>query len=85
MVSYSDYGRKSALLLGHEPLSEERPRRRFRLFAALAAPFKDMDDRALHKKRKQVAARNNSKGNMFVNQTAEPVQLPLRRFARSGD
>jgi hypothetical protein len=66
------------------------PPRTFRLrvlaaFAALAAPFTDMDERALYKKRKHVAVRNNSKGNMFTPRAAAPIQVPVRRFQRSDD
>jgi hypothetical protein len=61
---------------------------RFRLFAALAslaAPFTDMDERALHKKRKHVVVRNNSKGNMFTPRAAVRIDVPVRRFQRSDD
>jgi hypothetical protein len=83
MVSVPDYPRRSSVL--HD-LELERPRkRRFRLFAALAAPFRDMDDRALHKKRKQVEVRNNSKGNLFVPRAAARAEIPVRRFQRGDD
>jgi hypothetical protein len=80
MVSVPDYPRGSSLL--HD-LELERPRKsRFRLFAALAAPFRDVDDRALHKKRKQVEVRNNSKGNLFVPRATAHAEIPVRRFQR---
>ena len=83
MVSVPDYPRRSNVL--HD-LEFERPRkRRFRLFAALAAPFRDMDDRALHKKRKQVQGRNNSKGNSFAPGAAARAEIPVRRFQRGDD
>lgn len=84
MVSATDYPPKSRLLDAHD--DTERPRKwGFRLFAALAAPFRDMDDRALHKQRKHVPVRNNSKGNMFTPHAATPVKVPVRRFARGDD
>jgi hypothetical protein len=83
MVSVPDYPRRSSVL--HD-LEFERPRkRRFRLFAALAAPFQDMDDRALHKKRQEVEVRNNSKGNLFVPRAAARAEIPVRRFQRGDD
>ena len=88
MASITDYPRRSSLLPAHDAEFEEfePPRkRRLGLFAALAAPFRDMDDRALHKKRKQVEVRNNSKGNLFTPRAAAPAQIPVRRFQRSGD
>ena len=85
MVSATDYPSKSGVL-GTRDGSAERPRkRRFRLFAALAAPFRDVDDRAMHKKRAPGAVRNNSKGNVFVRDAVAPVQVPVRRFPRGGD
>jgi hypothetical protein len=83
MVSVPDYPRRSNVL--HD-LEFERPRkRRFRFLAALAAPFQDMDDRALHKKRGQVDVRNNSKGNLFVSGAAARAEIPVRRFQRGDD
>ena len=61
---------------------------RFRVLAALAtlaAPFTDVDERALYKKSKQLAVRNNSKGNMFTPRAAVPIDVPVRRFQRSDD
>ncbi|HWB50577.1 MAG TPA: hypothetical protein VG651_15820 [Stellaceae bacterium] len=85
MVSATDYPSKSRLL-GVKDGVEERPRkRRFRLFSALAAPFRDMDERALHKKRKHAPVRNNSKGNTFTREAATPAPMPVRRFARGDD
>jgi len=80
MVSVPDYPRRSNAL---HHLEFERPRkRRFRFLAALAAPFQDMDDRALHKKRKQVEERNTSKENLFVLSAAAGADIPVRRFQR---
>jgi hypothetical protein len=86
MVSATDYPQRSRLLDTHE-LDGKPPRKpRFRLFAALAAPFRDVDDRALYKKRKQGEVRNNSKGNLFVpGAAAAPARIPVRRFQRGGD
>jgi len=89
MVSATDYPGKSNLR-GHDGAAERPGKRRFRLFAALAAPFQDMDERALHKKRalaevRHTEVRNNSKGNMFTRGTAAPAQVPVRRFPRDGD
>jgi hypothetical protein len=85
MVSYTDYPNRSRLHDDDEYLTEQPRRRRFRLFAALAAPFRDMDDRALHKKYGRDDVRNNSKGNMFTPQAATPVRVPVRRFPRGDD
>jgi len=85
MASVSDYPHRSRLSHTGDLDYEPPRRRRFRLFAALAAPFRDMDDRALHKKRQHVEVRNNSKGNLFAPRAAAPVQVPVRRFPRSGD
>ena len=85
MVSASDYHRKSDLLDSHDTLPERPRKRRFRLFATLAAPFRDIDERALHKKRAPVEMRNNSKGNLFTTRVAAPVKVPVRRFLRGGD
>jgi hypothetical protein len=85
MVSTTDYPRKSGLLANQDAVSERPKKRRFRLFAALAAPFQDMDERALHKKRKHVAVQNNSKGNMYTSRAPAPIGVPIRRFQSSGD
>ena len=85
MVSAADYHRKSGLLDSHDTGSEQPRKRRFRLFAALAAPFRDIDERALYKKRPQIEVRNNSKGNLFTTRAAAPVKVPVRRFRRGGD
>lgn len=82
MVAATDYPSKTRLLDTQETFEDPPRKRRFRLFSALAAPFRDMDDRALHKKRKHVPVRNNSKGNMFTPQAATPTRVPVRRFAR---
>lgn len=65
-------------------------RRRFRLFAALFAPFRDVDDRAVRKKRQNGQIRNNSKGNLFAMGVAAPVKVPVnkvpvKRFPRGDD
>lgn len=81
MVSVPDHPRRSSFL--HD-LESGRPRkRRFRLFAALAAPFRDMDDRALLKKREQVDMRNNVKGNLFAPGAATCAEISLREFPRN--
>ena len=85
MVSATDYPGKSGLLDDHDMAPERPKRRRFRLFAALAAPFRDMDERALHKKRGNVEVRNNSKGNMFTQRAAAPAGVSVRRFQRGDD
>lgn len=86
MVSATDYPRRSGLLGSRDTMIEQPRKRRFRLFATLAAPFKDMDDRALHKKRGGAATpRNNSKGNMFNHNAAAPAKVPVRRFPRGDD
>jgi hypothetical protein len=83
MVSIPDYPQQSSL--PHD-LEFERPRkRRFRLFAVIAAPFRDVDERALHKKRERVEMRNNSKGNLFAPRAAAPAEFPVRRFQRIDD
>jgi len=83
MVSIPDYPRQSDLL---DDLEFKPPRkRRFRLFAALAAPFRDVDDRASHKNLTRSEARNNSKKNMFVPRTAARAEIPVRRFERGDD
>ncbi|HWD57003.1 MAG TPA: hypothetical protein VG308_01895 [Stellaceae bacterium] len=85
MVSATDYPHQSGHLRGHEHETERPRKRRFRLLSALAAPFKDMDERALHKKHGPTEVRNNSKGNVFVRQTAAPAKVPVRRFPRGDD
>ena len=85
MVSATDYPRKSGVLNGHDAASEPPKKRRFRLFAALAAPFRDVDERALYKKQPHGEIRNNSKGNVFATRAAAPVKIPVRRFPRGGD
>ena len=85
MVAANDYPSKTRLLDTHEAFDDRPRKRRFRLFSALAAPFRDMDDRALHKKRKHVPIRNNSKGNMFTPRAATPTPVPVRRFGRGDD
>jgi hypothetical protein len=85
MVAATDHPPKTRLLDTEEILADRPRKGPFRLFAALAAPFRDMDDRALHKKRKHAPARNNSKGNMFTPHAAAPVLVPVRQFARGDD
>ena len=82
MVSATDFTGKKA---GADVATTKPPKRRFRLFAALAAPFKDVDDRAV-KRREEGAIRNNSKGNLFTTTRAvAPAKVPIKRFPRSGD
>ena len=85
MVSATDYPRRNGLLAAHETAAEQPRKRRFRLFAALAAPFQDTDDRALHKKHAPTVVRNNSKGNLFNTHAAAPAKVPVRRFPRGDD
>lgn len=85
MVAANDYPSKTRLLDTRETAENQPRKRRFRLFSALAAPFRDMDDRALHKKGKRAPARNNSKGNMFTPRAATPTPLPVRRFGRGDE
>ena len=81
MVSVTDYRRKNGLI-DSDAAAFQRPRKlRFRLLAALAAPFRDMDERALHKKRRRTDVQNNSKGNLFPSSSA-PARVPVRRFSR---
>jgi hypothetical protein len=80
MVSVPDYPRGSSVV--DDPERERPPKQRFRLFATLAAPFRDVDDRALHKKHEQVELRNNSKGNLFAPRAAARAEIPVRRFQR---
>ncbi|HVH79765.1 MAG TPA: hypothetical protein VM782_10270 [Stellaceae bacterium] len=84
MASITDYPHKPGLLHAHDAAAQPK-KRRFRLFAALAAPFRDMDERALHKKGKQVEVRNNSKGNMFNRRELAPAKVPVRAFPRGND
>lgn len=88
MVSYTDYPARPGSLRSHDETAERPRKSRFRLFSALAAPFRDMDDRALHKKcgrAEVVPPRNNSKGNLFVQNAAAPAKVPVRRFPRGDD
>ena len=85
MVAATDYPSKTRLIDTHETFDDRPRKRRFRLFSALAAPFRDMDDRALHTKREHAPVRNNSKGNMFTPHAATPTPAPVRRFARGDD
>ena len=85
MVSAADHPGKPGLHHAHDGVAERPPKRRFRLFAALTAPFQDMDERALHKKRAGSVVRNNSKGNLLATSAAAPANVPIRRFPRSGD
>lgn len=85
MVSATDYPHRNGLLGSHETMAEKPRKRRFRLFAALAAPFQDTDDRAVHKKHGKTVVRNNSKGNLFTTHAAAPAKLPVKRFPRGDD
>jgi hypothetical protein len=85
MVAITDYPSKTRLPETRETVEDQPRRHRFRLLAALAAPFRDMDDRALHKRRKHAPVRNNSKGNMFTPRAATPTPVPVRAFARADD
>ena len=85
MVSINDFPAKlGALGTDEAPLKHPR-KRRFRLFAALAAPFKDIDDRAVRKKGPEAKIRNNSKGNLFARSAVAPAKVPIKRFPRGGD
>ena len=85
MVAATDYPSKLSINSAHDGAAERPRKRRFRLFAALAAPFQDMDERALHKKQGVVAVRNNSKGNLLTTSAAAPAKAAVRRFPRGGD
>jgi hypothetical protein len=78
---FSAIAHKPSLLdnkaLKPEP-SEKRRSPLFSAFSALAAPFKDMDDRALHKKLQRLPLRNNSKGNLFHVRAKAPAKGPAR-------
>jgi hypothetical protein len=85
MVSATDFSDKLGVA-GTGGTAPARPKkRRFRLFAALAAPFKDVDDRAVRKKRASGTIRNNSKGNLFATGVAAPAKPPVKRFSRGDD
>jgi hypothetical protein len=84
MVSATDYPGKSGILQHREATDRPR-RRRFRLLSALAAPFQDIDERALHKKRKHEPVRNNSKGNLFTPGATARAKVLARRSPRRGD
>lgn len=85
MVSYTDYPRRNGLAGSHDAATERPRKRRFRLFAAFAAPFQDMDERAVHKKHERTDVRNKSKGNLFVNNAAVPATVSVKRFPRGDD
>jgi hypothetical protein len=85
MVSATDHLRKNGALGSHDTMPERSRKLRFRLFATLAAPFRDMDERALHKKYDRSVGRNNSKGNLFAPNAAAPAKVPVRRFPRGND
>jgi len=85
MVSASDYSGKPGILAASSSTPSEPKKRRFKLFAALAAPFADMDDRALHKKRARTELRNNSKGNLLPTRAAAPTKVSVKRFPRGED
>jgi hypothetical protein len=85
MVAATDFTAKTAIAEADKKVVAEKPkRRRFRLLAALAAPFKDVDDRAV-KPRRASAKRNNSKGNLFASGVAVPAKVAVKRFSRGGD
>jgi len=82
MVSATDYPRKPGGLGAREGRSKQL---HFRLFAALAAPFKDIDERALYQKLARTEARNNSKDNSLVTCAAPPTKVLVKSFPRGGD
>ena len=82
MVSASDYPSNSTVFAANDAPTSGPKKRRFRLLAALAAPFTDMDERALHKKRARTEVRNNSKGNLLATQTTASKKVPGRRDPR---
>jgi len=57
-------------------------KRRFRLFAALAAPFKDMDDRVTHRKRKLNGHRSTFNGSALTAPATGSATASLRTFPR---
>jgi hypothetical protein len=85
MVSASDYSGESGLQGASSSAPSGPKKRRFKLLAALAAPFADMDERALHKKRARTEVRNNSKGNMLPTRPAAPSKVPVKQFPRGED
>jgi hypothetical protein len=85
MVSASDYSGKSGIHAASSSTSSGPKKRRFKIFAALAAPFTDMDERALHKKRARTEVRNNSKGNVLPTRAAGPTKMSAKRFPRGED
>jgi hypothetical protein len=86
MVAATEYPRRNSLM-GTRDTEPKRPRKsRFRLLAALMAPFQDTDERALHKKHGPTGVvRNNSKGNLLTTRAAAPAKVPMRRFPRGDD
>jgi len=82
MVSASDYSDKSGIQAASSSTPSGPKKRRFKLFAALAAPFTDMDERALHKKRARTEVRNNSKGNVLPTRAAAPTKVSIKRSPR---
>lgn len=90
MVSFTDYAARTGLISSADDAETTTPprKRRFRLFSTLAAPFRDIDERALHAKRGRTQpgpTRNNSKGNLFAHSAAAPAKVPVRRFRRGDD
>ena len=79
MVMATDHPKKPQSLGAREGRSEQP---RFSLFAALAAPFKDIDDRALYQKLATANARNNSKKQFVGHMGHGAPKVPLRPFAR---
>jgi hypothetical protein len=82
MVSTNDYLGKPGVPVTADATPPRQKKRRFGLFAALAAPFTDIDERAMHKKRPRGHVRNNSKGNMFAPRAAGPAKMPIKSFPR---
>jgi hypothetical protein len=85
MVAATDFTTQMGAARADGTPTDRPKRRRFRLLASLAAPFKDVDERAIKKKGANGAVRNNSKGNMFAAGVATPEKVPVKRFSRSGD
>jgi hypothetical protein len=84
MVSATEFSNKPGSLSSDGKTMNHPKRRRFRLFATLAAPFRDIDERAV-KKGPDATIRNNSKGNMFTKGVATPGKPSVKRFPRGGE
>ena len=83
MVTATDFTGKAPVADADKKTSAKPKRPRFRLLAALAAPFKDVDDRAV--KTRRAPKRNISKGNLFASGVAAPAKVAVKRFPRGGD